>query len=63
MTERRRALIAKLALEDIDIRILTMRHIEHKSFGYIGDVVGLSPAQLGKRYKKALQALADAACE
>lgn len=59
--DRRRQLIARLALEDIDVQILTMRHVQFKSFGYIADIVGLSPSQVGRRYKSALEALADAA--
>lgn len=59
--DRRRALIARLALEEIDIRILTLRHIEHKSFTAISHEIKMSPSQIGKRYKRALEALADAA--
>lgn len=61
--DRRRALIARCALDEIDVRILTMRHIEHKSFGYIADIIGLSAAQVGRRYKRALEALAEIARE
>ena len=61
--DRRRALIAKCALDEVDIRILTMRHIEHKPFGYIADIIGLSVSQVGKRYKRALEALAEVARE
>jgi DNA-binding Lrp family transcriptional regulator len=60
-TERRRELIARLSLDEIDIRILTLRHIEHKSFAAISHEINMSPAQIGKRYKRALEALADAA--
>lgn len=59
--DRRRVLISRLALDDIDIRILTLRHIEHKSFAAISHEINMSPAQIGKRYKRALEALADAA--
>ena len=59
--DRRRALISRLALAEIDIRILTLRHIEHKSFAAISHEINMSPAQIGKRYKRALEALADAA--
>ena len=59
--DRRRALISRLALDDIDIRILTLRHIEHKSFAAISHEINMSPAQIGKRYKRALEALAEAA--
>ena len=61
--EHRRALIARLALDEIDIEILRMRHLQFKSFGYIADTVGLSVSQVGRRYKRALLALADAARE
>lgn len=61
--ERRRALIARLALDEIDMEILTLRHIKFKSFGYIADTVGLSVSQVGRRYKRALEALADMAQE
>ena len=59
--EHRRALIARLALDEIDMEILTLRHIKFKPFGYIADTVGLSVSQVGRRYKRALEALADAA--
>ncbi len=59
--EHRRQLIARLALDEIDIEILRMRHLQFKSFGYIADMVGLSVSQVGRRYKRALQALAEAA--
>lgn len=61
--EHRRTLIARLALDEIDIEILTLRHVKFKPFGYIADTVGLSVSQVGRRYKRALQALADAARE
>lgn len=59
--DRRRALIARLALDEIDIEILTLRHVKFKPFGYIADTVGLSVSQVGRRYKRALEALAEAA--
>lgn len=59
--EHRRTLIARLALDEIDMEILTLRHIKFKPFGYIADTVGLSVSQVGRRYKRALEALADAA--
>lgn len=59
--DRRRALISRLALDEIDVEILTLRHIKFKPFGYIADTVGLSVSQVGRRYKRALEALADAA--
>lgn len=59
--DRRRQLIARCALDEIDVEILTLRHIKFKPFGYIADVVGLSVSQVGRRYKRALEALADAA--
>lgn len=61
--EHRRQLIARLALDEIDVEILTLRHIKFKSFGYIADTIGLSVSQVGRRYKRALEALADAARE
>lgn len=61
--ERRRQLIARCALDEIDIEILKLRHIQFKPFGYIADTVGLSASQVGRRYKRALAALADAARE
>jgi hypothetical protein len=60
-TERRRELIARLSQDEIDIRILTLRHIEHKSFVAISHEIVMSPAQIGKRYKVALEALAEVA--
>jgi DNA-directed RNA polymerase specialized sigma subunit len=57
--DRRRQLIARCALDEIDMEILTLRHIKFKPFGYIADVVGLSVSQVGRRYKRALEALAD----
>lgn len=57
--EQRRELIARCALDDIDVEILTLRHIKFKSFGYIADTVGLSASQVGRRYKRALRALTD----
>jgi DNA-directed RNA polymerase specialized sigma24 family protein len=36
-----------------------MRHIQFKPFGYIADTIGLSVSQVGRRYKRALEALAD----
>lgn len=57
--ERRRALISRLALDEIDVRILTLRHVEFKPFDYIADTVGLSLSQVGRRYKRALAALAE----
>ena len=60
-TERRRALIARLSLDEIDIRILTLRHVERKSFIAISQEIIMSPAQIGKRYKIALEALAEVA--
>lgn len=61
--ERRRQLIASLALDEIDIRILTMRHIEHKPFDYIADSIGMSRSQIGRRYKHALAVFSEAAKE
>ena len=60
-TERRRALIARLSLDEIDIRILTLRHVDRKSFVAISHEIKMSPAQIGKRYKIALEALAEVA--
>ena len=57
--EQRRELIARCALDDIDVEILTLRHIKLKTFGYIADTVGLSVSQVGRRYKRALLALTD----
>lgn len=59
--EHRRQLIARCALDEIDIEILTLRHVKFKPFGYIADTVGLSVSQVGRRYKRALAALAEAA--
>lgn len=59
--EHRRTLISRLALDEIDIEILTLRHVRFKPFGYIADTVGLSVSQVGRRYKRALVALAEAA--
>lgn len=59
--ESRRQLIARCALDELDIEILTLRHIKFKPFGYIADMVGLSVSQVGRRYKRALAALAEAA--
>ncbi len=61
--ERRRTLISRCALDEIDIEILTLRHVKFKPFGYIADTVGLSVSQVGRRYKRALLALAEAARE
>lgn len=58
-TECRRAQIARLSLDEIDIRILILRHVEHKSFVAISREIIMSPSQIGKRYKIALEALAD----
>lgn len=60
-TERRRELIARLSLDEIDIRILTLRHVERKSFIAISREIIMSPAQIGKRYKIALEALTEVA--
>lgn len=57
--EQRRELISRCALDEIDVEILTLRHIKFKSFGYIADMVGLSVSQVGRRYKRALRALTD----
>ena len=57
--EQRRELISRCALDDIDVEILTLRHIKFKSFGYIADTIGLSVSQVGRRYKRALRALVD----
>ncbi len=53
--EKRKELIESAALDDIEINIMTMRHIGHKPFDYIADSVGLSVRQVGRRYKKALE--------
>ena len=57
--EKRRELIARCALDDIDAQILTLRNIKFKPFDYIADTVGLSVSQVGRRYKRALLALTD----
>lgn len=54
---RRRQLIERCALDDIDTEIITLRLLKHKSFDYIADTVGLSRSQTGRRYKKSLQLL------
>lgn len=57
--EQRRELISQCALDEIDVEILTLRHIKFKSFGYIADTFGLSVSQVRRRYKRALRALTD----
>lgn len=62
-TAKRRQVIAECALDDIDVKILTMRHIQFKAFDYIADEVGLSVSQVGRRYRRALQAIVEIAQE
>lgn len=55
----RRELIYRCALDEIDTRILILRHAEFKPFDYIADTVGLSMSAVRRRYRRAVEILSD----
>lgn len=58
-TAERRELIERCALDDINTKILLLRHTEFKPFDYIADTIGLSLSQVCRRYRYATQILSD----
>ena len=55
----RREYIKACALDEINTQILFLRHVKFKNFDYIADTVGISVAQLRRRYKYSIQILSD----